>query len=374
MSVISKFYTIKKIELQPIPKPTGKGRLSSTDILSGTPIPPIDRMRNMSALDFEDLVLEWIDGFLTTKYPKVRQFGDSGDQGRDVVGYYPDDSIDLYQCKHYGTALTPSNIWVELGKVCYYSFHDHYPIPNKYYLVSTKGVGPKLRDLIDNPSKFNELLISNWEINCRPKNKVKGSETLLSSELKQYIIDFDFSIVVDKSPSELINEHYQTKFYVSRFGGGLIKSRSSIPVPSPILHSRELEYTNQLFECYSQSTKRKISSVTDFKPNELNLKEHFEEERSSFYCAESLERFSRDNFPDLLTTPFEELSEDSVYIIKNKLRTSTKTEGIDRLEESKESMIIQSFSSNPLHREIRVKDKAGMCEYLANENKVKWMK
>lgn len=357
-----------------IPKPTGKGRLSSNDILSGTPIPPIDRMRNISAQEFEDLVLEWIDGFLSTKYPKIRQFGDSGDQGRDVVGYHVDGSIDLYQCKHYGIALAPSNIWVELGKVCYYTFHNHYPIPKLYSLVSTKGVGPKLRDLIDNPSRFNELLISNWEINCRPKNKITGSETLLTSKLKKYIKDFNFSIVIDKSPLELINEHYQTKYYVPRFGGGLIKSRSLIPTPSTIVDLRELGYTSQLFECYSQAAKRKINSAKDFEVAESNLKEHFEEERSSFYCAESLERFSRDNFPDLAKTPFVELSEDSVYLIKNKLRTSTKDEGLERLEESKESIINQNFSSNPLYREIRVKDKAGMCGYLANENKVKWMK
>ncbi len=359
-------------KFQNIPKPQGKGRLSTNDILGGQITPAIERMRSLSEDEFEDLVLEWADGFLNNKYDKIRQYGGSGDKGRDIVGFYQNEDIDIYQCKHYSAILSPALFWVELGKLCHYTFTKQYKIPKAYYIVTTKGVGPKLLDYINNPTEFNDLLISEWEDKC--ESKIKSTKTILTKAFKKYIENFDFSIIKDKSPLELINEHKQTTYYPQRFGGGLIKYRNLIPKPTKTIQKHELNYTTLLFDAYSTKTGVDIKNQKELETTNKDLAEHFEEERTSFYCTESLDRFSRDNFADLATPPFEELKEDSLLVIKSKLRLSTYIEAFERLEDAKLEILSQQFTSNPLHKEIRNLDKVGMCHYLANEKSVKWKK
>ena len=360
------------VNMQDISKPKGKGRLSTNEILSGQIIPAIDRLSTISEDDFEDLVLEWADGYLSKKYDKVREFGGAGDKGRDVVGYYPEGQMDFFQCKRYAVPLSPSQIWIELGKIIYYSFDKHYKSPKTYYFVTSKGVGPKLLDLIEKPEQINQKLIDEWDDKC--KNKIKATPTILSDELKDYIVSFDFSIIKDKSPLELISEHRQTIYYSQRFGGGLVKYRDVIPSPLMNVQAHELPYTNLLYTAYSKHTNHKIDNKAELEKISIDLGEHFEEERTSFYCAESLEKFSRDNFADFVKLPFEEMKEDSLVMLKSLLRLSTHSDDLNRLEESKLQLMNKEFTSNPLHREIRNLDKAGMCHYLANENKIKWEK
>jgi hypothetical protein len=45
------------------------------DILFGLPIPPIDRLRTFSADQFEDMICEWIDGYLKVEYSSVYRCG-----------------------------------------------------------------------------------------------------------------------------------------------------------------------------------------------------------------------------------------------------------------------------------------------------------
>ena len=359
-------------KLENIPKPKGKGRLSTNEILGGQFTPAIERMRSLSEDEFEDLVLEWADGYLDKKYDKIRQYGGSGDKGRDIVGFYSNGDIDIYQCKHYSAILGPANFWIELGKLCHYSYTNQYKVPKSYYIVTTKGVGTKLLDYIENPSEFNDLLIAEWKDKC--ETKIKSTKTILTKEFKEYIENFDFSIVKDKSPLELIEEHKKTTYYAQRFGGGLIKYRNLIPKPTKGIQKHELNYTTLLFEAYSTKTGVEIKNQTILEKTDKDLSIHFEDERTSYYCAESLDKFSRDNFADLTIPPFDELKEDSLLVLKAKLRLSSHSDTLDRLEDSKLAIMTQEFASNPLHKEIRNLDKAGMCHYLANEKSIKWKK
>lgn len=60
------------------------------------------------------------------KYLTVRRFGGSGDLGVDISGFCSDKGFngewDNYQCKRYDHPLRPSDIWVEIGKIIYYSY------------------------------------------------------------------------------------------------------------------------------------------------------------------------------------------------------------------------------------------------------------
>lgn len=76
-----------------------------------TYIPPIDKVRVMDEDSFEQFTLEWLYGCKKDKYSSIKRIGGAGDKGRDVVAYYNDGSVDYYQCKHYNTALAPSNYY-----------------------------------------------------------------------------------------------------------------------------------------------------------------------------------------------------------------------------------------------------------------------
>lgn len=123
-------------EPQEIPKPQGKRRISTFEILSGKIISPLERMAHMPAGDFEEMILEWADGYLTAQYARIRQFGGAGDKGRDIVGYYADGTIDIYQCKHYAEKIAPTDIYKELAKICWYTYNKTFPVPKNYYIVS----------------------------------------------------------------------------------------------------------------------------------------------------------------------------------------------------------------------------------------------
>src|SRR5689334_21644791 len=81
---------------------------------------------------WEDFVLEWMEGF-DPPYVHFDRIGGAGDMGRDIVAYTgaPNTACDLdvYQCKHYGHALQPNEMWVEFGKLCVYTHRKKYRVP-----------------------------------------------------------------------------------------------------------------------------------------------------------------------------------------------------------------------------------------------------
>ena len=100
--------------------------------------------------EYELIIKSYVKDILSEKYSKVVRLGGSGDKGRDVVAYVNDEVWDNYQCKHYKDPLTPYDIWVEIGKLCYYTHIGDFTVPRKYYFVSPCGVGTKLWDLLKN--------------------------------------------------------------------------------------------------------------------------------------------------------------------------------------------------------------------------------
>lgn len=79
-----------------LPTPEFKRRITTMEILQGQIIPAIDRVLLMEEDAYEDFILEWVDGYLKTKYQRLRSFASAGDKGRDIVGYYADGNIDIY--------------------------------------------------------------------------------------------------------------------------------------------------------------------------------------------------------------------------------------------------------------------------------------
>lgn len=134
-----------------------------------TNIAPIDKVHIMDEDSFEQFTLEWLYGCKKSKYFSINRIGGAGDKGRDVVAYHNDGSVDYYQCKHYNAALMPSNYYLELGKLCYYTYKKEIPVPKEYFIIASNDVGTSLQDLIDNPSTLITKLVENWDTYCKTK-------------------------------------------------------------------------------------------------------------------------------------------------------------------------------------------------------------
>ena len=148
---------------------------------TNTHIPPIDKVHIMDEDSFEQFILEWIYGSKKDKYDTISKIGGSGDKGRDIIASYSDGTKDYYQCKHYSKALAPTDYYLELAKLCYYTYTNEIPMPKSYYIIASNDIGPGLQDLIDNPSSLLEALVGNWDNYCKTKI-TRSKEIILAGE------------------------------------------------------------------------------------------------------------------------------------------------------------------------------------------------
>src|SRR5262249_30848810 len=153
---------------------------------------------------------------------------------------------DNYQCKHYDHPLTPTDIWLELGKLCYYTFQNEFTIPRRYHFVAPHGVGTTLSKLIDKPETLRRRLLEAWADKCETRITVTATVPL-TGNLLTYVETFDFSIIKRVSPLTIIEQHKKGQFHLPRFGGGLPDREPHEP-PPPDIASKEARYVQQLME------------------------------------------------------------------------------------------------------------------------------
>jgi hypothetical protein len=362
------------MSLIPLPEPKYIGRLSNHEMMFGLPIPAIDRLKIFSPEQFEDLIREWSIGFLMKRkdYVECKKASGGGDKGRDIIGIIDQATgkWDNFQCKHYDHVLSPSDIYIEIGKILYYTFIKDYTVPRFYYFITALGVGPKLNEWIENPEKLKAELILNWDAYC--KRKLLSTEVLLISDFKIYVENFDFSIFKGYDPQQIIDEHQTTPYYSARFGGGLqSKKRPITTVPSSI-HLQELVYTTKLLMAYSDYKKTSISHITDLK-GDAELIEHFNRQRESFYSADSLNQFSRDSFsPDY--DYFKDLKGQFFRGIID-IVTDVHGNGYQKVKATTNFAKTLQIGQNPLSNELIMEDREGICHHLANEEEqITWVK
>lgn len=346
--------------------------LSNHDILYGKSITPMQRLAVMDDAEFEEIVTEWAFEYLNSKYEKVRRCGGAGDKGRDVIGIKNSSTKkwDNFQCKHYGNKLTPTNFYVELGKLCHYTFISDYTIPDNYYIVSREGIGTTLGDLLDNPDKLKIALIDNWANYVESKITLKGSGKIkLEGSFKSYVENFDFSIVKSVEPLELIEQHSQTSYYLYHFGGSIKKYREETSVPQINNYEEEMRYVQQLLIAYGEELSLQINSVDELTKHGHYLI-HFNFQRTNFHSVETLKQFERDNLPPN-SIAFESLKEEIYNAVYSKVLVFYKN-SFHRLLGILEHSTNLNITANPLTVTISLHDKQGICHHLVNENKLSW--
>lgn len=351
---------------QPAAPPPG---LTADLVASGLPVHPEDRVRLFSADQWERFVHEWVDS-LRDEYELVERCGGAGDMGRDVIATVKDGNgaWDNFQCKHYEKALTPGDVWVELGKLAYYTLKGEYSYPRRYYFVAPQGVGPKLSNLLKKPDKLRDDLLASWDKACRAAI-TKTEIVECDAVMKAHIASLDFSIFQTMPLLRIIEGHAKTRWYAARFGGGLPPRPEPLAPPS-VPGANEAVFVGELRRAYAQHLKQDVNDLDKGLANHDDLREHFNDARVEFYSAEGLRTFSRDTLP---LGAFEKLQDEVHFGIKDEER-GDHADGYRRVLAVVKTARALQLTSNPLTTRIHTRDRGGICHQLANDGKVRWVK
>jgi hypothetical protein len=364
----------------PVEKPAPCPECTPQQILSGPPVEPLDRIKNYSEAQFEAFIAEWAYYYLkelSGEYESVARTGGAGDKGRDVIGYVnkkPSIVYDVFQCKHYDAALAPSDIWIELAKLCHHTYTGVLAMPRKYRFVSPKDVGPKLGLLLEKPDELKAGLIKAWQNTTAAdpicKRLVAGATVLLDAHLLNHVEAFDFSVVGYKSMEEVVSEHRKTIRHAPRFGGGLVKSCPPDKSPPATPQPDEAVYVEALLAAYRDNLQDNTLDLTTLvKHGRLN--QHFVRSRERFYCAETLREFAKDALPD--GTTFEAV-QDQIYEAIIDIVESDFPCGYSRVKEATKTASLLRVTNHILGSYLKSKSLQGICHQLANAARVEWVR
>lgn len=355
------------IGTKPLPSPpTPIGGLPLDVAAAGPAVAPIERLRHMSPKDWADFVFEWAHS-LKSRYARTEQCDGAGDMGRDVVAFEStanDDPWDNYQCKHYDHRLIPTDVWVELGKLAYYTFSKEYSLPRRYVFVAPQGAGNTLSKLLRRPDELRNGLFAAWDKYCQ-KKITTTKDVVLDAPLRDHIAKMDFSIFSAASPLTLIDEHRTTPSYVARFGGGL-PPRADAPQPPTTITANETTYVRALLDAYEDRIGTALGGPGDL--GDPDLTSHFSRSRREFYSAESLREFSRDNVPTGTFERFLDEVHDGVIDVVQ----ATHTDAYERVLATVKQAKTLQLTANALVARTWPSDRGGMCHQLANDLRVRW--
>jgi hypothetical protein len=356
-------------DLRPLKQPTTNGYVVNPNTLVYGPLIDAQKIVSLYSPDeYERFTEEWASEVLEKKYKQVRRLAGANDMGRDIVAYLEgSDGWVNYQCKHYNNPLTPSDVWVEIGKILFHSFTGDITLPQEYYFVAPEGIGPKLSDLLDDPTKLKQDLIGGWSKECA--NKItKKHDTPLSEELRLFIEGVDFSIFKSLSPLDIVKQFQGTRGYSIRFGGGL-PNRTVTQEPDSAVQPSELGYVSKLLEAYSEHAGLEIASVEVLKEYP-EYESHLYRQRKHYFSAESLMLACRDSLPEG-TNAFDGFLQEVHDGIIDRVEAS-KSDGYTKVIEATETAALLPLSGNALRDIIWTGDKKGACHHLAKDDRVSW--
>lgn len=351
---------------------------SAAQVSGGIPIPPVRLLQVMSPDEWEGFTEEWLS-FHKTKgtYQSIKRFSGPGDLGLDVIAFTVAEGFtklwDSYQCKHYDRALTPTDVYGEIGKIIYHSFQRTPPfnqacrVPRRHVFVAPFGVGITLGRLLRDPDRLKEEVRAKWERQCVPAIGA-DIQAPLTGEFLTYFDSFDFSIFDDRTAVELIEEHAQTVFHAPRFGGGL-PPRGEPDAPPAEPTEAESLYLRKLLDAYSDHLGRPVTDRGELVPHS-DLEGHYNRQRVLFYSAESLRNFARDRTPP---RTFNSLQDD-VYNGVIDICEGPHANGLECVRKTVAAAGLVNVSGNALVGVTKVADKQGICHQLANDDRLTWMK
>lgn len=343
---------------------------SNFEVTNGANIVPIKRIEIFSPEEWELFTEEYLE-LLRTEYKEIERIGGANDNGRDVIAYIetPDTENykwDCFQCKHYDHSLYPSDIYVEIGKILYYTFKKEYPIPQNYFIIAPKGCGTSLSKLLQKSELLKKEIKANWGKNC--ENKITKIETIkLEGEFLKYVEKFDFKIFKKTNIKTVLEKHKSHPNHITRFGGGLpVRPKLDINEIDDV-KSNELVYVKQLFLSYEDESKNKFQKKEDLLTY-INYQNHFNRARINFHYAEQLRNFYRDSLPINTFQDFQ----DEIYNGIVDTVEDYHDNAFKKVKETEKLASTLQLSSNPLITVSIVSDRKGICHQLVNDKKIVW--
>lgn len=302
-------------------------------------------------------------------YVSAKRLGGAGDGGRDIEARLTPNLVanqwDLYQAKHYNAGLTPSEFFPELAKFFKHLQDQTYPQPRIYYLCAPLGVGNDLHNLLAAPEELKKRLLEDW---AEGKTGLKGRAAELSIELQNTIQAFKFDRIRELPLRDLLHWHALDKrAHFELFG--IEAERGDDPNAPQFPSAHEQVYVEELIRVYGEHIGRPTSlqEVMQTPP----FDEHFQDQRSLFYCAEGLRIFSRDLYGE---EEFDALLGMVLIGLRPKVNSLRHRTGMERLEAGISEVSSLKVSDSVLAPRLRPGDLPGTCHHLANKGKVKWVK
>lgn len=229
-------------------------------------------------------------------YAVTKRLGGAGDGGRDIEARFGQalvrDGWDLYQAKHYAQGLKPSEAFPEMAKFFKQLALKTYPRPKTYYICCPRAVGNELHNTIAaGASAFKAKFLAAWKAES---TGMQGKAAELTADVQAAIDDFDFDRFVECPVYDLLTWHALDKAAHHDLFGIVAERGDDEPMPAqPSGH--EDVYVDELLRVY---TEHKTSPVTREDVTSSDYADHFTAQRQVFYCAEGLQRFSRDIYPN----------------------------------------------------------------------------
>jgi hypothetical protein len=301
-------------------------------------------------------------------YAQVKRLGASGDGGRDVearlIPELEANQWDLYQAKHYKDPVGPSTFFPELLKFFGHLVAKTYPAPRFYYLCSPKNAGPDLHNLLAAPEKFKERFLADL---AAGKSGIKVPKGEAGPKLVAHVTTFDFSTIKEYLVRDLLELHASNQtLHFKRFHIAAVRGDDPIAPAMPGIE--EQVYVSELVgvyceHCQAPLTLKEIIEHDDYR-------EHFQDCRNEFFCAEGLKRFSR----DLMPGEFERLLDMVVIGVRSAVNSPKYKSSMDRLEAAINRANTLQVNDSPLHPRVRSGDLPGTCHHLVNDGRLKWLK
>lgn len=296
----------------------------------------------------------------------------AGDKGRDIISLVSEPQRagqwDNYQCKHYDHPLYPSDVWLELGKLCFYTHNGDYPMPRAYRFVAPHDVGTTLNHLFQHTDQLREHLITEWPNKC--ERQITASRTIkLEGALLAHVKGMDFSIVGFKPVHEVLEQHRATPHWHVRFKQALPPR----PVPGGVpddLQVEEAGYVRKLLDAYAEACGKSIQDAAALAQVDPKFHQHLKRSRQAFFRAEQLNRFSRDHFP---ADAFGQLKQQIYDGIIDTVESRAHANGYVRVVETTKMAAALQLGNCELKDLAEVADKHGACHHLANDGAVSWV-
>lgn len=303
-------------------------------------------------------------------YAVVKRLGGAGDGGRDIEARYGHalvrDGWDLFQAKHYAQGLTHSEAFPEMAKFFKQLALKTYPRPSSYFFCCPRAVGNDLHNtMASGAAAFKLKFLDAWK---NEHTGMKGREAELTQDVQTAIDDFDFNRFIECPVHDLLGWHAHDRAAHHELFGIVPERGDDEPMPvqpTPI----EDVYLAELLRVY---TEHKTSPVTAVDVPGSDYEEHFTAQRQTFYCAEGLQRFSRDIYPN--EQEFERLLEMVYAGIRPTVAQLRLKTGMDRVDAAVDKASTLQVQESLLSSQLRGGDLPGTCHHLVNWGRLKWVK